>query len=283
MTEEVQVEQDDNGIAPEIVEKARKFGWVPKEEFHGDVETWRDADEFVKRGDEILGYVRKDRDKALEKALKAENEVNALKATMSEFKKFTDAAEDRAYERALKDLKADKAKAIALGDGDLVIEIDEEIDKVKDQKRNMVAQPAQNQQVDLSEQKVIYDNWLAEGNQIFENDLEVVQMSMAFSDVVRRDPKLKDITGLDFLEEVAKRVKKALPEKFENPARTRASAVGNSSDAGAGRSGAKKRSYADLPADAKKACDDFVTTKIDGKPLMTQEDYVKKYFEGVDK
>lgn len=283
MAEENQ-EGQEVGIAPEVIEKARKFGWVPKEEFHGDVETWRDADEFVKRGDEILGYVRKDRDKALEKALKAENEVNALKATMGEFKKFTDAAEERAYERALKDLKADRAKAIELGDGNLVNEIDDEIDKVKEQKRELVKQPIQNQQVDLSEQKAIYDDWVNSGNELFNSDQEVIEMSVAFSDVVRRDPKMKNITGVDFLEEVAKRVKKALPEKFENPARTRASAVGSSTDSGTGRSGAKKRSYADLPAEAKKHCDDFVNTKMsDGKPLMSQEDYVKKYFEGVDK
>lgn len=277
--QEVEVKE----IAPEIEEKARKFGWVPKEEFHGDVAAWRDADEFVKRGDEILGYVRKDRDKALEKAQKAESEVQALKQTMGEFKKFTEAAEERAYERALKELKADRAKAIELGDGNLVNEIDDEIDKVKDQKKALANQPAQNQQVDLSAQKAIFDDWVSSGNEIFSSDREVVEMSIAFSDIVRNDPKMKGVFGVDFLEEVAKRVKKALPEKFENPARTKVAAVGSSSDAGTGRSGTKKRSYADLPAQAKKACDDFVNTKIDGKPLMTQEEYVKKYFEGEDK
>ena len=281
MTEENDVVVKD--IAPEIEEKARKFGWVPKEEFHGDVETWRDADEFVKRGDEILGYVRKDRDKALEKAQKAEMEVQSLKQTMSEFKKFTDAAEERAFERALKELKADRAKAIELGDGNLVNEIDDEIDKVKEEKNSLRTVETKSNNAELAANQAMLEDWLASGNEVFAKDVEVIEMANAFSDVVRRDPKMRNVVGVDFLEEVAKRVKKALPDKFENLARTKAAVVGSSSDAGTGRSGTKKRSYADLPAQAKKACDDFVNTKIDGKPLMTQEDYVKKYFEGEDK
>lgn len=281
MTEESKVEVKE--VAPDIEDKARKFGWVPKEEFHGDVETWRDADEFVKRGDEILGYVRKDRDKALEKAQKAENEIISLKATMSDFRKFTEAAEDRAYARALADLKADRAKAIELGDGTLVNEIEDEIDKIKEEKKSLTTNQPTQPDPNLAANKVALENWFSEGNELFKTDIEVGDMAAAFAEIIRKDPNLNHIVGTDFLDEVAKRVKKALPEKFENLARTKAAAVGSSTDAGTGRGGSKKRGYADLPDDAKRACDDFVSTKIDGKPLMSQEDYVKKYFEGGDK
>lgn len=35
----------------EIEAQARQQGWVPKEEFRGNQESWRDADEYVRRGD----------------------------------------------------------------------------------------------------------------------------------------------------------------------------------------------------------------------------------------
>ena len=43
----------------EIEEKAVAMGWVPLEEWKGDPEQHRPADEFVARGEQILPIVKK--------------------------------------------------------------------------------------------------------------------------------------------------------------------------------------------------------------------------------
>jgi hypothetical protein len=75
---------------------------------------------------------------------------------------------------------------------------------------------------------------------------------------------------VEFYEEVTRQVKEAQPEKFTNPARKSAS-VSSSSD-GRSPSTKTKKSYNDLPSEAKQACDKFVKQK-----LMTQEQYVAEY------
>jgi len=77
------------------------------------------------------------------------------------------------------------------------------------------------------------------------------------------------------LKMVEDETKKAFPHKFENPNRRRASAV----DAGDTRSAitdsGKKKTYSDLPPEAKTQCDKWVK---DGT-FKKAEDYVKSYFE----
>ena len=38
----------------EIMEEARKQGWVPEDEWKGDPDKWRPAEEFVERGKNII-------------------------------------------------------------------------------------------------------------------------------------------------------------------------------------------------------------------------------------
>ena len=62
--------------------EASTFGWVPKEQFHGNPDEWKDADTFLKRGKEINGFLRND----LEKIKRAHAaEVAELRQTMTEF------------------------------------------------------------------------------------------------------------------------------------------------------------------------------------------------------
>lgn len=276
-------DNQESGIAPEIVDKARKFGWVPKEEFHGDVATWRDADEFVKRGDEILGFVRADRDKAFTKLASTEAKVAELESTLKEVSAFYKESEERAFKRALTELKDQKKRAIDLGDGDIAVKIDDQIEELKGQKEALDASKVKRQPASdpVKEQnQATLSAWIDKGNEIFLTDAEVVQYANKYADVVRYDPKTEHLVGEAYLEKVAEKVREALPHKFEGNSRSKVAAVGSSSDTGSAKNNSRKKSYADLPADAKKACDKYVKTMVEGKPLMTQDEYVKSYFQG---
>lgn len=255
--------------------KASRLGWVPKDEFKGNPEQWRDADEFLQRGEEIHGYLKKDLERLQTTLTQKDREIDEIRRTMAEFQKFHNETEARAYTRAIEQLKQAKVTAIEQGDGNKVVELDEQIDQLKEAQKKPAIEVKQ--EVDRVNQE--YLDWLP-NNRWYLEDRELQELAEDFGEAIKkRNPEL---VGKAFLDEVTKKVKKVAPEKFENPNRTQAT-VGTSSDNRVASS-KKKKGYNDLPPDAKAACDRFVNTKVTNKQtgkvesLMTQEQYVKEYF-----
>jgi hypothetical protein len=266
MSEENQVESNDVVVNEAAETEAKQFGWVPQEEFKGNPEEWKDAETFLKRGKEINGFLRKDLEK-IQRTLSAKDaELAEIRQTMEEFRKYHNETEARAYARALNELKQEKITAIEQGDGVRVVEIDEEMNTLKEAQQSVkvVAKEEKKTEADYNAEYVAW----AKNNLWFNTDPELQQLALLVGQEINAtEPNLK---GTDFYNEVTKRVKETAPDKFQNPARSN-SAVGSSSD---GRSPGtkKKKGYSDLPPEAKAACDKFVKQK-----LMTQEQYVSEY------
>lgn len=244
--------------APEIDEEtlaeAKRQGWVPQEDYNGPEDKWVDADTFVKKGKEINALLRKDNE-----FLK--REVSEMKSTMMEFKKFHADTEKRAYERAMSDLREQKKEAIAAGDGEKVLQVDDAIDELKTaRKEEKIAAPAQ--AIDPA-----FVAWQDE-NRWFGKDNELTAEANLIGEVVKRqNPTL---IGSDFLEEVTKRVKRMYPEKFTNANRNKPNPVEGST---AKPAGARGKGFNDLPPEAKQACQ-----KFEKQGLVTREQYIKEYF-----
>lgn len=257
---------DELDNAPEVNQaevEAKQFGWMPLEEYKGNPDEWKDAETFLRRGKEINGFLRKDLEKIKEDNRKKEAELAEIRATMEEFRKYHNDTEARAYKRAVEELKAEKIEAIERGDGVRVVEIDDQIDQIKEAqqtKPEAKKDPVPGYDAD-------YVSW-AKSNLWFSTDAELQSLALLIGQEINAtEPNIK---GRAFYDEVSKRVKEAVPEKFENPARN-SSNVASSSD-GRSPSTKKKKGYSDLPAEAKAACDKFVKQK-----LMTQEQYVSEY------
>ena len=246
---------------PEAEVEARKFGWVPQEEFKGDPDTWRDADAFLKRGREINGFLRKDLDKLNNRNAALENELKEMRDAMQEFSKFHADTAKREYERALRDLRDLKKEAIAEGDGDRVVQIEEAIDQLKAEKLPEVKVPQEQPKIDP-----VFVAW-RDQNQWYGSDEDMTVFADGFAERLRKsNPKL---VGQDFLAEVEKKVKATFEKKTVSN-RERPSPVDSSTPS---RGTGSKKSYADLPAEAKQACEKFVK-----QGLLTKEQYVKEYF-----
>jgi hypothetical protein len=245
-------------------QEARQFGWVPKEEFKGNEDDWRDAETFLKRGKEINGFLRKDMEKLNTKLAQKDAELAEIRAAVEEFRQYHNETEARAYKRAIEDLKKQKVEAIQQGDGERVVEIDEEIDKYKEaQQTKPVEKKEPAQQQGLNE----FDAWVLDNKWFVTNQEAKYLAELYGKELSVSNPTLK---GRPFLDAVAKRVKEEHADLFENPARSSAS-VSSSSD-GRKPAGKTKKGYNDLPPEAKAACDKFVKQK-----LMTQEQYVAEY------
>jgi hypothetical protein len=238
--------------------EAKAEGWVPLEAWKGDPSKHVDAETFVKRGEEILPIVNAKNRKLTETVEDLRKTVEDLKLGNSQFREFHEqslAKERQAKESAIAQLEAARKKAITDGDGEAFDRADKQISKLR-------AQPVN---TGLSDgQKA----WLAE-NTWYQSDIVLRALADGLSDGLARErPEL--VGKKEFLDELTKRVKAEMPHKFENPNRQRTTVEDAPNRGGAN---GKARTYENLPAEAKAACDRFVRTI----PKFTKEQYLATY------
>lgn len=250
--EEVVVEVEGKAPDVDIEAEARDMGWMGREKFKGDEKDFIDAAEFVRRGKEFVPFLRANN-------RKLEGEVQGLKKTLEKFAAHHSKTEERAYARALADLETRQAEAVEANDGAAVKEITKEIVDL-----NKEAAGKGKTAADEPDTSVV-DDWRAD-NPWYDKDEALQAAAYGIAEKIKGDfpDQAKQLA------EVTRRIKAAFPEKFTNPRRTQAAAV---EGVQAGGKGAGK-TYSDLPADAKKMCDEFVRD-IKG---FSKDKYVKDYF-----
>jgi hypothetical protein len=248
----------------QVETRARAMGWTPKDEFKGDPAKWRDAAEFVERGENLLPLV-----KAQNKRL--EREVAELKQTTRELGDYLSKTEQRAYDRAIADLKQQRKEAIAAGDGEA---FDKAEDQIKAVEREAAEKAAKRAEKKDDGPDPVYSEW--ESRNAWLKDAELSEYAEFAAQKLRASGE--KATGAEFLDMVAERVKKQFPAKFTNPRRESAQAVEGA--APAARRGGK--SYADMPAEARAACDRMAKNGFGGDEKAMAKfkaDYVKQYFD----
>lgn len=257
----------DNGDdkAAEIEAEARKMGWTSKEEFKGDPSKWRPADEFVERGKSMLPIVQA-------KVRKQETEIAELKQTVRDFQDHLTKTEKNAYEKAMRDLRQERADAIANGDAEGFDRADQRIEELKADAQAKAAKAAQRKD---DAQDHVYDEW-ASRNKAIVDDPEMSEYAEFVGQSLRN--KGEKATGVEFLDMVADKVKARFPDKFTNPRREKAAPAVEGGAPGARKAGT---SYADMPADARAACDRMAKSFSDDKAKeQFKKQYVANYFEG---
>ncbi len=274
--EEQSTDQQPEGLDPQIEKEARIFGWVPKEEFRGSEDDWVDADVFVKRGKEINPILRKNNELLMKKLEEKAKEIDSIKASVEEFKKFQKESFERKqaeYEVQIAELKSKKREAIAEGNGDLVVDIDDQIDSLKEAQRDAKEAAKAKPEPEQTAQATIPDDpelqsWLNR-NQWFGTDTEMTDMANGLGASVRK--QFPHLTGRDFLDKLDDKIKEYFPQKVLGN-KAKGSAVDSSGSVrGSGSTG--KKSYDNLPADAKEACDRFIKQGW----IKSKQEYVDSY------
>lgn len=253
----------------DIEATARRMGWRPKTEFKGDESKWVDADSFVaKVQDEVPVLKRTLRDMD-QKFARLEKKFEEQTQVLTDFRDFASRGEQRSYERALAELKSKRDIAVASADTAGFNSVQAEIEKL-----NVETKPTTTARVERTDTQVQQTppreitDWIAD-NPWYNNDTVLHNAAKGFDQQI-----LKDSPGMSIAERLAavkSEVQKRWPEKFGNTRRDAAGAVLTPGASSNGRKPAK--SYDNLPAEAKKACDKFVKT-IKG---FTREQYVKDY------
>lgn len=285
MSEEKQVEQQETStetevqqLDPQIEKEARLFGWVPKEEFRGSESDWVDAEVFVKRGKEINPILRKNNELLMKKLDEKAKEIDSIKASVEEFKKFQKESFERKsaeYEVQIAQLKTKKREAIAAGDGDTVVDIDDQIDSLKEAQREAKAEAAKKPEPapQTEAQASVPDDpelqsWLGR-NQWFGEDSEMTDMANGLGASVRK--QFPHLTGRAFLDKLDEKIVEYFPQKVLGK-KAKGSSVDSTGNVRGGTSSGKK-SYDNLPDDAKQACDRFIKNGW----IKSKQEYVDNY------
>jgi hypothetical protein len=243
---------------PSIEERARDMGWRPKEEFKGDEAKWVDAETFVQKGEEVLPIVRANAKKleVANEALKAE--LAEMRSSFKDFKKYHSQTEQRALEKARRELEREMAEAVEAKDHKAVREIAAEMaDLSKDVRTDGDGNP-----YETPEHTKALSAWKSD-NAWFGSDKV---MTLA-ANVIADELEAGGVKGAEQLAEVAKRIRSEFPHKFENERRKQASAVEGSTPQ---RKAGKTR--ADLPAEARAHMDKWVK-----QGLLTEAQFLKDY------
>ena len=275
---QVEVQQEVSQEAPEAPQyesEARAQGWVAKEEFRGSEDDWVDAETFVRRGKEIMPILRKNNEKLLKELGEAKKMAEEARETAKEFREF----QKQQFERKTKDLevqleqlKQAKREAITQGDGDRAIAIDDAMDDLKEQrieaKEELKAAEAKTKEVQPVTTDPVLNSWM-EKNDWFGPDKRMTTVANALGIEIRRE--FPNLNGQPFLDKLDQELREAMPEKFGKRAVPNPMEGAPNGTARPSVSSGKK-SYANLPPEAKAACDKFVK-----QGLMTKEAYVAEY------
>jgi hypothetical protein len=186
------------------------------------------------------------------------------------FKEYHEEDSKRQYELAVKDLKADKVAAMEQGDHAAIVEIEEALQTLKEAKAvEPVKKPASVQASDAT-QDPAYRQFVADNKEWFAVDREKTAYAVAQGHYLRiAEP---NISGAAFFA----RISELMDEKYGTPKRLDKMEGSQGSGTQARRSGGK--SYNDMPADAKKACDGFAGKLVGpSRAFKTDADWRKHY------
>lgn len=271
----------------EVMEaRARGIGWIPEADYKGDKAKWVDAKTYVERGEIVLPILRKQNQTLHADVLAARTQIAnltaELKANSTALKTLQQTSEEDLKERvkvAREDLLSDIKQAKKDEDGDREVELIGQLSELdaaaKAPKKALDTAPLPIQQPVVDH---IFTQWLSE-NPWMNTDEERGAIAVGIASTVRKaNPSL--IGTKAFYDEVDKRL-----GKYFNPVQQRGESKveGGGGGGNVTQRGGNGKSYADLPAEAKAACDRLGRSVTGPERLHKDQaawraSYVRQYF-----
>ena len=276
-------------MSTEVEQAAREMGWRPKEEFRGDTSKWVDAETFVSRGENFIPILRADREKlrgevAETKAALTETQqlLRASQEAIDELKRYHSEDTARQVEKAKKDLVKQLKQAREDGDVEAEVEIQDELTKIRTAQAAPAPapKPAAPAAPTAPPADQDFTAWSA-NNTWFASNPRLRGLTLGIAEELRsKQPTLKGKAFYDAIDA-------EMADYLDPPARGTDKVQGGRGPSGGsgGGSGGRQKTYADLPADAKQACDGYASKLVGPgrahKDLASwQAAYAADYFSG---
>lgn len=256
-------------VSPETESRARQMGWVPKEEFRGPPDLWRDADEFVRRGEEVLPIVRANLSKAERKVAELESKLQTVTTEFSDRVARLDRATAAGIKQRIDGIHAyyeqEKRKAVEVGDIEKYDALNrqhvEQVGAAREEAEEITRLPQRKAEPTLAPDiKQTVESWVGKHQQAgwWGNDREMTETAIAIHVALRNAKPDQPIP--DNLEEVERRLAKLYPDKISTKETTREPAP--TVESGSRRPGTaqpKGKGWADIPAEDRKQAEKFIT------------------------
>lgn len=282
----------EGGTATRTTEdRALDMGWIPPEEFKGDKTKFISAEDFVKRGENLVPLLKANNRKLYSQFddIRRQNGVLSTQLTevlgeLEELKKGAANASVEDLKSKRSDLAAELKIVRAAENTEREVELQAEISTVNDEIREAEKRstaPAR-RSAPSSETAVQAPEFkdFVKANPWYGTDKRKTTIANAIGEELKNDePTLQGKAFFD-------RVSEELEKTFGHPKRNGTSRVegGARGTSEGGGSSANGKTYADLPSDAQAACNSQGTKLIGaGKKFKDQASwrsyYVQKYFE----
>lgn len=269
-----------------LLAEAHALGWADKDQWRGDPEAWVDAATFVKKGREIVPMLRKNNEKLLQKTQQTDAELartreqlKAMEATVKALEESRQADVQAQVEARLASIRSELAQANRDGDYERAAELTEELTDAKAK----LAAPAKKEEKSTTNAPSFQippeiQTWYTQNAEFAQNSRKLALANVIGAEIRAENPNL---LGVAFLEEVKARVEQEFGG-VARPNKTAGNGGGSRSSAGGGGGGGK--SYADLPAEAKAACEKMAKTLVGPDRAHKTIDswrkvYTEKYFQ----
>ena len=241
-----------------IQEAARGQGWVPQEEWDGDPTEWRDAQVFLERGEyfKTMGTQRKQIDK-----------LNAMVEKMATIQSKT--REDERT-KVLKELSEQKVQAMEEGEYARIVDIDNEMDKIRSEPAMSVpATPGQSEDEYSAKQIAEY----IDNNKWYRTSSDMREYADTIAVGYRNTNPNSTID--DILEYTDSQVKLRYPEKFGNqtPSASPVAATGRTTKPSSKRT-TQKKTLNDLPASSRDMYAQIGQSFVDAGAVDSIDEYV---------
>ena len=261
MTDEIkkeEVKQEEKHEPSEVESKALAMGWKPEDQLPSGVE-FIPADEFVRRKplfDKIESQKRFYDDK-----------IRGVEQTLNQLTQHHAKVKETEYQRALKDLRLQKRAAMKEGDTVTALDLEDKMDELTE-----THQEAKKEEVIVNTQQsqspspefltwVKYNDWYMR-----DSDMHDFADGVAAAFVQRNKVTGQMINEQEVFSHVLDKVRRAYPEKFENPNRSLPGKV-SSGDT----KGKTKKSDFKLTDEQEEVARNFAKNGV-----MTKEQYVKE-------
>lgn len=264
-----EVETDE--ISQEVLdlqEKARQYGWSPKENWRGKPEDWVDAEEF---NEKFVPAIRANRQSHQE----LKNELEKVKSTTAEAMEILKRSHAAEIERKeteikglIKDLKTRHREAIRNGDDDEADQIEAEMENLHSASSDLKkTSDKDNQGVNLDpEMTRAFQEWVRR-NDWLTTDEELRDYAIYYGDKLEKEGN--NPVGKEFFQLVEDKVKKTFPHKFENQNRNRPNAV---ESGGVPATQKRKKTSNDLPPEHRQMMKEMIA-----QGHLTEQQYLDNY------
>lgn len=251
--------------------EAGRKGWVPKDQYKKNPDTWVDAQTFLERGDRFVTNLQRDVANLTQKL----QDFEGTKAAFVKFSEESLARKDGELKEAISALKSQRMQAIREGEDDLAVQIEDRIDLLKDQQKEVKAAPAvaAQRRTEPDPADPVLQEWIDEDNKWFNEEPKLRDYAIKVGEQLIADGET--IRGRRFLDKIRGIMETEFPRRFKGKTEAAAYRGGESSTAssGAKNSNSGGKTERDLPAIDLALMKEFISTGF-----TTKEKFLKSYF-----